>query len=425
MKRLLPILLLCAMLSGCTLYEHFTVTELTTVVTAEDINTLEDYRKLTHLDLTGSDCYAEIEAYIAAHPEVQVTYAVALLGTWYAPDTTDLDLSHMTAEDIPAVIDTLQWLPAVTDIRLMAADGTSPLSLTDVKQLRDGLPAVTLHYSFDLFGQTADLTTQRLEYVNRDIGDAGEERLRQALDLMTDCTYIKLDNCGFTNEVMAGVRDDYPDTKVVWRVWYGKNNRFHALTDETVVRSSHYLTDDTVENMKYLTDTMYMDIGHNDTLTNISFCAYMPNLKLLILSGSPVSDLSALSGLQELEFAELCFCGNVKDVTPLADCPNLKYLNIAYTAVSDVTALDELPLERFMAMHCSMNYAARQAFDAVHPDCLSVYTGVQPYGYGWRYIDDGYTFWDYYATMREMFHYDQQALLNGYEWEEVTKNDPW
>ena len=78
-----------------------------------------------------------------------------------------------------------------------------------------------------------------------------------------------------------------------------------------------------------------------------------------------------------------------------------------------------------MAIRSRISYADRQVMKEWHPDCLSVYTGKQPYGYGWRYIDDGYTFWDYYATMRKMFHYDEQALLNGYEWEEKTKNDPW
>ncbi len=428
MKRLLPLLMLLTLLTGCTLYDHMTVTELTLTVTPETIIELEDYRKLTAADLTGSTCYAEIEAYKAAHPEVTVTYTVELFGTWYDPSTTTaLDLSTMTADQIPTLLDTLQWLPKVTDIALNGSEGTAVLSLTEVKTLTDALPeGITVSYAFDLFGQTLDLTTERIEFVNTEIGDDGEERIRQTLDLLPSCSYLKLDNCGLSNEVMAKLRDDYPDTKVVWRVWYGKNNRFCALTDETVVRSSHYLTNETVYNMRYLTDVVYMDIGHNETLTDISFCAFMPKLKLLIVSGAPVEDISPLAGLTELEFLELCFCGWLEDISPLADCTGLKYLNIAGSCVKDLSALDDLPIERFMAISTNrLPYAQRTAFAEKHPDCLSVYKGVQPYGYGWRYIDDGYTFWEYYATMRKIFHYDQLKLLNGYEWDEATKNDPW
>ena len=427
MKKLIPILLLVTMLIGCTLYDHFTLTELTTTVTPDTIAELTEYRKLTALDLTGSTCYAEIEDYKAAHPEVTVTYAVELLGTWYNPDTTEaLDLSAITAADFSTVADTLRWLPKVTAINLNGADGMGTLTVTEVTALRDLLPeGIALTYSFELFGETFDMTTQRIEFVNTDIGDGGEPLLRQALDLLPNCTYVKMDNCSFSNEVMAKLRDDYPNVEVVWRVWYGINNRFCALTDETVIRSSHHLTNETVYNMRYLTNVKYMDIGHNDTLTDISFCAFMPELQLLIVSGAPVQDLNPLSGLTKLEFLELCFCGRLTDISPLKTCTGLKYLNIAGSYVKNLTALEKLPIERFMALSTPLSYEVRKAFDEKHPDCLSVYTGVQPYGYGWRYIDDGYTYWDYYATMRQMFHYDELKLLNGYDWDEATKNDPW
>ena len=45
-----------------------------------------------------------------------------------------------------------------------------------------------------------------------------------------------------------------------------------------------------------------------------------------------------------------------------------------------------------------------------HPDCWTTYTGSkQPYGKGWRYDDGGYTYFEYYAKMREIFDYDSRA----------------
>ena len=430
-KKLITLLLAVAMmycLSGCfvkTLYENYKTEHVTVVVTEEDIMQLEDYPNLLSADLSGSTCYDAIEAYKAEHPEVEVTYTIKVLDDFYPMETTELDLSAMTSDRVDEVIEQLVRLPDVTYINLMTAEGTSSLTLSDVQKLMEYYPAIDLTYSFDFFGQTVDLYQERLEYVEVEMGDAAEAQLREMLTVMPNINYIKLDRCGFTSPVLHSVNQDFPDTKVVWRVFYGRNgNRFNALTDETVIRSSHYLTNETISEMQYLTDVVYMDIGHNETLTDISFVSSMPNLKLLILSGSPIRDISPLANHTNLEFAELCFCGNLQDLTPLQSCTGLKYLNISGTYANDISSLMDLELERFVTMLNRVPMQQKNDYAAAHPDCLIVKTGQQPYGYGWRYIDDGYNFNEYYKTMRLLFHYDQESLLNGYKWDEVTANDP-
>ena len=430
-KKLITLLLAVAMmycLSGCfvkTLYENYKTEHVTVVVTEEDIIQLEDYPNLLSADLSGSTCYDAIEAYKAEHPEVEVTYTIKVLDDFYPMETTELDLSAMTSDRVDEVIEQLVRLPEVAYINLMTAEGTSSLTLSDVQKLMEYYPAIDLTYSFDFFGQTVDLYQERLEYVEVEMGDAAEAQLREMLTVMPNINYIKLDRCGFTSPVLHSVNQDFPDTKVVWRVFYGRNgNRFNALTDETVIRSSHYLTNETISEMQYLTDVVYMDIGHNETLTDISFVSSMPNLKLLILSGSPIRDISPLANHPSLEFAELCFCGNLQDLTPLQNCTALKYLNVSGTYANDISCLMELNLERFVTMLNRVPMAQKNEYEAAHPDCLIVKTGKQPYGYGWRYVDDGYNFNEYYKTMRLIFHYDQEALLNGYQWDEVTATDP-
>lgn len=425
---LLGALMLMCSLSGCfvkELYDNYKTESVTMTVTEETIVELEDFPNLLTADLSGSTCYDAIEAYKAAHPEVEVTYTIKVLDSFYPMDTTALDLSDMTADRLPEVMEALTRLPEIIEINLMAQDGTAKLSLSELKTLADAYPHVTYNYQFTFFGRTIDLYAERLEYVQVEMGDEYEQQLRDMLSVMPKLGYIKLDRCGFTSPVLDGVNKDFPNTKVVWRVFYGKNgNRFNALTDETVIRSSHYLTNDTVSEMQYLTDVVYMDIGHNETLTDISFTAHMPNLKLLIVSGSPLKDISPLAGLKNLEFLELGFCSWIEDLSPLATCTGLKYLNIGGTPVSDISPLESLPLERFVCMLSRVPMADKLAYEEAHPDCLVVKQGRQPYGYGWRYIDDGYTFNDYYKTMRLIFHYDEEALLNGYEWDRVTASDP-
>ena len=425
---ILAALTLTFTLSGCglqTIYENYKTESVTVVVTEEDILQLEDYPNLVSADLTGSTCYTAIEEYKAAHPEVEVTYDIEVLGTFYDPHTTELDLSFMEADQIPALLEALDWLPDMASINLMAEDGTAKLGVSDVKLLLEAHPEYTYNYQFEFYGQILDLYQERAEYIQVEMGDESADALREVLSVLQNCTYFKVDRCGFTSEVLDTINKEFPDTKVVWRVFYGRNGtRFNALTDETVIRSSHYLTDSTVSEMKYLTDVVYMDIGHNETLHDISFIQNMPNLKLLILSGAPVTDITPLTGLEHLEFLELCFCSNLVDLNPINTLTGLKYLNISGTYANDISCLMDMELERFNCILNRVPMEQKDAYEAAHPDCLTVKTGKQPYGYGWRYIDDGYNFNDYYATMRLIFHYDEEALLNGYEWERVTATDP-
>lgn len=387
--------------------EHFK-----TVVTAEDIHTLEDYPDLKTLDLSGSTCYPEILAYMEAHPDVEVTYTVDILGTTYKTDTEELNLSDLTVEQLTEVAPTLRYLPNLKKVELMKADGTSNFAMTDIKALCDACPGVVFNYKFDLFGKTFSTADEYIEFVDQEIGDEGITQIREAMDIMPNLYSVKLDKCGVSSEVMAKLRDDYPDVKVVWRVYFG--TKFNCLTDEEVLRLTDGLYDDNISEMKYLTEARFVDIGHNDKLTDISFCKYMPNLELLIVSGAAVKDLTPLENAKKLEYLELVFCGNLVDLTPLENCTALKYLNISNTKVKDLTPLDNLPIERFNCL--SMKYlpsSQRDHFKSKHPECLSVFNGTQPYGYGWRYVDNGYTFWEYYANMRIIFNYDNKYWYTG------------
>lgn len=467
-KILVFVLALVLCLAGCK--SENKTEELALVLTGEaDFAQLEEYPNLKKLDLSGSTCYDAIESYIAAHPEVEVTYTVSLggkeydpqvteltlqpeefdleellnilphlpkvtridlpgtaltpeelakfpagvelgysvdiLGQLVSPAATELDLSAATPETLDALMHQMTLLPGLTSAQLMDANGESALAVADVKKLQDAFPGVFFRYSFDFFGQTLSTDQESVVYLDTPMGNESEEAIRQALDILTNCTYFKLDDCGIDSEVMAGIRDDYPDVKVVWRIYCG---RFSMCTDETMVRMTHGLDDTNCHELRYCTDVTYMDLGHNETLTDVSFVEYMTRLECVIISGSSVTDISAFADHDSLEFLELCYCGHLKDISMLDTCDNLKYLNISFTKVSDISALENLPLERFNSMQNNVGAAAQAKFLEWHPDCLTRFTGKQPYGYGWRYIDNGITYNDYYANMRIVFRYDDE-----------------
>lgn len=225
------------------------------------------------------------------------------------------------------------------------------------------------------------------------------------LDVMNGLTYLNLEKCGVDSEVMAQLRDDYPETKIVWRVYFG--DYFSCLTDEEMIRAIFKLHDDDVSELKYCTDVKYMDIGHNDELHDISFIAYMPKLEICILSGSPTTDLSPFANCPELEFLECVYCCYIPNVDALENCTKLKYLNLSYSQVEDLSPLYDLPLERFMYYDSGLSEADQQAMRDAHPDCWVTFSGLNPYVLGWRYDDQGYTWCDMYKHVREVFNYSE------------------
>lgn len=355
----------------------------------------------------------QVNAVLAAYPEITIDYTVDLFGDSMGADTTELDLSAMGPSQIEEACSKLGVMTNLTKVKL-----SSSLSKADVDKLQDAAPHIVFDYSFSLFGQTISTADEEVTYKNQNIGNDGEEEIREALKILDNCKRFVLDNCGLDNEVLAAIREDFRDgPKVVWRVYFGVNSRYNTLTDDDVIRCVKNITDETCGPMKYLEDVVHMDLGHNDTLTDLSFMGYMTKLETAIVSGCAVSDLSGIENCKNLVWLELAYCGKLKDISPLAECTSLKYLNLSYTGVSDYMPLDTLPLERFVCLSPKASTKEQNTFTTIHPkeECLTVFYGsTNPYGYGWRYNDNGKTmFWYYKDVIRQVFNYDQaDAILD-------------
>lgn len=462
----------------------YDVEELSTVVSEDTIAELENYNNLKKLDLSGSTCYAAIEDYISRHPEVEVTYTVSLGGSEisrsttglilepgtfhfitlvnnlkylpnvtsvslprtelaidqiqafmaayprvavdysfvvdgveYGSDTTELDLSGFNTANLEQLAENLPLLSNLTSVQLMDADGNCAFTKEQVQQLKAAAPQAVFNYTFELFGTTVSASDERLDFTNQKLGNEAAEELRAALDILPANVYIKVENCGFDNETLGAIQQDYPEATIVWRVWYGNQNQ---LTDAEMIRHVYNLTDGNCGNMKYFTKAKYLDLGHNETLSTIEFCAYMPHLEVLIASGSLVSDVTPLQNCTKLWWLELAYCSRVTDITPLSGCESLRNLNLSFTGVSDITPVLNLPLKQFVAIKNEIPDEMEASYNETHPDTLTLWKGKQPYGYGWRYIDNGVTFGEDYKKIREVFDLDavdkrlqaQQAAQN-------------
>lgn len=447
------------------------VEELTLTVTEEDFAALEECVNLKRLDLSGSTCYDAILAYEKAHPQVEVIYTVALgnqvfdpdvdhlvledgsfdfaglmtalqylpevkslelprtslinedlnyirqvypqidlsytielMGQEYSPDITSLDLTNMSEEYLEEVTTRLTMFPGLTEVILSDEEGNTGLSTTAAAYLMGAHPGMQYRYYLNLFGKIIPYDAERVEFTKVQIGNEGEPQIRDALKVLKNCTYLRLEDCGIDNEVLAALREDYPQTKVVWRIRFGP---YSYLTDTEVIRAVYNVEDKHVPLLRYFKDVKYIDMGHNSTLTDLSFVAEMPNLEIMIGSGSAVKNLEGFENCKKLNFLELGYCYALTDVTPLAQLHNLEYLNISFTGVKDISCLYDLPLKRFVCLDPIPNWESQEAFKAAHPDCWIRFTGENPYSLGWRYDDIGETRSEIYKKVREVFNLDE------------------
>lgn len=371
------------------------------------LEALPHLRRLEVLNLPETTLDLETLREIAALRPDTLRYTRRFLDQVLTEDTETLDLSGYSMEQLRPGLPVLAMLPALTDLELLNAEGVSPYSLEDALEIHDALPGVRLHDRFSLFGKIVDTEDERLEYLDTFIGDEGLVQIRQALSLMPDCSYLKLDDCGTTNETMAAMRDEYEGrVKVVWRVHYGI---FSDLTDTKVVHAvadEHGTTinDEMCRVLCYCVDTEYMDLGHNP-LQSIEFCRSMPHLKAAILSYNNITDLSPLSGCQELYFLELFCCRKLEDLSPLESCKNLRMLNISFSTVTDISPV--YGLDRLELFHAARTDVPREQIEELAqrvPDCRITYEGRDIHEVGWRKIREG-QYYDWYLELREIFGY--------------------
>lgn len=457
------------------------VTEFTSVVTgAEDLAALNIYPNLAKLDLRGSTCYDAIQAYMAAHPQVEVIYDVSLGGETYLcttetltlitdsftveeliekltylpwvtsvslpetnlsaqmlatlseafpgirfdytirfqdqivpANTETLDLSGLTPDQLENAEELLKKLPQLTEVELMDAEDKSQLTMTDVKLLMDAAPNAVFHYTFNLFGKYITTADERVEYVGVKIGDKGVEQVRQALDILPNCTYFLMDQCSVSNEVMDQLNRDYPNTQVVWRIRYG--GIYSSLTDSTVIRCVGDLDNYNSKDLKYMTEVVYLDAGHCYVLSDLSFVSYMPNLKVAIFSDCSVSDLTPFASCKKLEYVEFVNCNRLTELTPMAECESLKGINLSWNF--NIKDLDPLyGLKNLERLYCGRHGFSQEEIDearAALPDCWvtdhaeSVAWISFNYSVGWR-LDDEHTFAEWYKEIKEVFGYTRE-----------------
>lgn len=382
------------------------------------LQNLKHLPQLTSVTLKKPELSAEqVDALKEAYSTITFSCTVEILGQEYDNQITALDLSAMTSADVGAIAEKLSMLPNMETVELMRADGTSDLTLEDVKALQTAAPQIVYNYSFDFYGVTLSTSDEEVRLHSKKIGDQGADNVRAALDVMTNCKRFVLEYCSLSNEVLSQLRDEYRDqTKVVWRVFFGGGS---TLTDAEIIRCTYDLDDDNSHDLVYCEDVRFIDFGHNEWLDSCDFVSGMPNLEYIILSGAPIKSLDGFANCKNLKFLEIAFCEYIEDLSPLANCENLHMLNIGNTHATDLSPLDDLPLTHFGARlypsgKSRVPQEEQDRFLQQHPSCWTSFKGAQPYGTGWRYEEDEITPLPQYALIQAVFQYPHAPNNTGW-----------
>lgn len=198
-------------------------------------------------------------------------------------------------------------------------------------------------------------------------------------------TRVELCGSNLSNEQMEGLQNVYPNIKFVWTLNLG--NYWTVRTDQVAFSTNKGkgpdLTNADVEQLKYCTDMVALDIGHN-AVSDVSFLRYMPKLRILILVDNRVSDITPITACKDLVYLET-FVNRITDITPLTNLVNLIDVNISYNRFTDITPILNKPrLERLFVTHCGLSQIQLEQLKAEYPQAQIEYTVTQSIDAGWR-----------------------------------------
>ena len=364
-----------------------------------------------------------------AYPDLDFSYHCRLLGKDSVLDETVLDLSDVSPVRVRVALDTIACLRDLKTIRLGSDEREDRPTWEDILALREAAPNAKIDYSFSLCGVPLTLEDKTIDISYLEVKDGGKEVLAAA-KCMPKLKTLLMDSCGVRNEEMEVIRDALPDVEVVWRISFGLKYSVRTNVEKILASSPSVggtVTNRDLEVLKYCTKVKYLDLGHNECITDLSVVEYMPDLEVLIIAMNPLGDLSPLADCEHLEYLEL-FYSNTADLSPLANVKTLKHLNVGHCPyLTDISPIYGLDLDRFylgISNFCPVPAEQIEHYRELHPDCEVDDTAWESSEAGWRrahfptgeelewyqqqpyYREDRINYAPRYALLRDQFGYD-------------------
>ena len=360
-----------------------------TSLTEADVAQLSYFPKLSQIDASECEDYAALQLLLAQYPQCDIRCKLPVAGQVIDAAATSLSVQNPDLMELKAI------LPYFKSLQTVTLTGTLP-SNEELHQLQTEYPNVRFIWAFLLCGVEVSTANTFIDLSNIPMESTRE--VEAALPCFNDLEKVIMCDCSISNEDMDLLGQRNPGIRFVWTVSLG--NYIRLRTDATYLPPSEYnayLTNAQFENLKYCVDMICLDLTRNN-ITDVSFLAYMPHLKYLLLGNTPVSDISACAGLQELAYVEL-FQANVQDYSPLLECPNLRDLNICYALPDNGTILCQLTqLRNLYVKEWELPYQEQLEQALTNTNLVFLTNDYSPTGNGWHELPNYYDLCDLMGT---------------------------
>ncbi|MEN6593336.1 MAG: leucine-rich repeat domain-containing protein [Clostridiaceae bacterium] len=351
---------------------------------------------LTSADITDTDISSEdAQALIARFPNIAFLYTADIFGVKANSDATALDLTTAVITDESALADALAPLTALTAVDLSG----QTLTFETMDALSERYPTIQFSFTVELFGQEVPSDAAELDLRGNTF--TAPEEVSEGISHLPNLTYCDLCDTGLTNEQMETLMAQFPNVKFVWYVdigaWRirtdieafstGNRDEFPNGAGYFTGKGRTSLTDTETEALKYCTDLVYLDLGHNK-ITSLTFLEGLTKLRVLIVGSNKIPDITSIAKLVNLEYLEM-FMNLVTDISPLSGLTKLAYLNCSRNSFTDITPLLSMTqLKRLWIVN--NRQISKDDFTkliAALPDCEICTSAVHSTANGWRETD--------------------------------------
>ncbi|MBN1776821.1 MAG: hypothetical protein JW811_01755 [Clostridiales bacterium] len=212
---------------------------------------------------------------------------------------------------------------------------------------------------------------------------------KQILRLMPRVKRVVMYNAQFSIATMENLTAEFPDVSFEWTLRFDGievKNTATAFSTLKGRQEPRYTAKQLEPLVKYCPDLLALDVGHNN-VHDLSFLSAWPDLRWLIVIDSeiPVTDISPLAKLMDLEYVEL-FMQNITDISPLAGHTKLLDLNLCHNDITDLSPLYScVNLERlYISVNPHLTQEELAELQAVLPGLRIETSDWQSTGAGWR-----------------------------------------
>lgn len=320
-------------------------------------------------------------------------------------DTTavHLDLSELKNMSSTEVSTLAEMLNACPDLQTCDMSGVSMLLVT-MANLTEACPQIEFHFTIPVDDKKVDGFTEIFDFDGLHRSSKVKfSAFKRMMSCLPKVSHVIMYSAPYSLEHMEELLALYPDVTFEWTLRFNGIKLKNTATAYSTLKGRQdprYTAEDLAPLVQYCPDLLGLDVGHNN-VSDLSLLTNWPHLRWLIDIDSkvPVTDLSPLAGLDELEYVEL-FMQNITDLSPLANKTHLLDLNLCYNDITDLSPLYScVNLER---LHISHNPNLTQEevdkLQAVLPDCVIETETKQSTGAGWREHDRYFVIYEGFTT---------------------------